>query len=118
MRGGLVGILLVVPLARVGLVFLVVRGSAHAEAADRVSGVLASRGCLLDRVVHTATGSVWAVHDDLHATADRDDEGHAAIAADREITLAFLTFRSPVAASGYPRPVNDSAPTQAAAPAM
>jgi putative ABC transport system permease protein len=80
--------------------------------------VLASCGCVLDRVVLSATGSVWAVHGDLQATADRDDEGHAAIAAARKITLAFLTYRGPVAAIGFPCPVKDSTPMQAAAPAM
>lgn len=93
-------------------------GSMHGEAAYTVTGVLAPCGCVLDRLVLTATESVWKVHDDMHATDDMDDEDRAALAADRDITLALITYRTPLAAVTLPRFINDSTAMQAAAPAM
>ena len=93
-------------------------GTVHAEAAYTVSGVLKPCGCVLDRLVLTATESVWKVHDDMHATDDMDDEDRAALAADREITLALITYNTPLAAVSLPRYINDSTAMQAAAPAL
>lgn len=93
-------------------------GAVHAEAAYTVTGVLKPCGCVLDRLVLTATESVWKVHDDMHATDDMDDDDRAALAADREITLALITYSTPLAAVGFPRFVNDSTAMQAAAPAV
>jgi putative ABC transport system permease protein len=93
-------------------------GAVHAEAAYTVTGVLKPCGCVLDRLVLTATESVWKVHDDMHATDDMDDEDRAALAADREITLALITYSTPLAAVSFPRFVNDSTAMQAAAPAV
>jgi putative ABC transport system permease protein len=108
---------------RVGQAFLGAHGlgaggAVHAEAAYTVSGVLKPCGCVLDRLVLTATESVWKVHDDMHATDDMDDEDRAALAADREITLALITYNTPLAAVGLPRFVNDNTAMQAAAPAL
>jgi len=44
-------------------------GEAHDDTPYLVSGVLAPCGCVLDRLVLTATESVWQVHDDLHGYA-------------------------------------------------
>lgn len=93
-------------------------GSDHAESAYTVSGVLAPCGCVLDRLVLTATESVWQVHEAMHATDDMDDADRAALAAEREVTLALITYRTPLAAASFPRFVNDSTALQAAAPAM
>jgi putative ABC transport system permease protein len=93
-------------------------GMAHDEALYRVTGVLAPCGCVLDRLVLTATESVWKVHDDMHATDDMDEEDRAALAADREITLALITYSTPLAAVSLPRFINDSTALQAAAPAV
>lgn len=93
-------------------------GAVHAEAAYTVTGVLAPCGCVLDRLVLTATESVWKVHDDMHATDDMDEEDRAALAADREITLALITYSTPLAAVSLPRFINDSTAMQAAAPAV
>jgi putative ABC transport system permease protein len=91
---------------------------AHDEALYRVTGVLAPCGCVLDRLVLTATESVWKVHDDMHATEDMDEEDRTALAADREITLALITYSTPLAAVSLPRFINDSTAMQAAAPAV
>lgn len=93
-------------------------GSTHAEVSYTVSGLLAPCGCVLDRLVLTATESVWQVHDDMHASDDMDDEDRAALAADRDITLALITYSTPMAAVTLPRFINDSTTMQAAAPAM
>lgn len=93
-------------------------GAAHGEAAYTVSGVLAPCGCVLDRLVLTATESVWQVHEAMHATDDMDDEDRAALAAEREVTLALITYSTPLAAVSFPRLVNDSTALQAAAPAV
>ncbi|MDO9200077.1 MAG: ABC transporter permease [Hydrogenophaga sp.] len=93
-------------------------GAVHAEAAYTITGVLEPCGCVLDRLVLTATESVWKVHDDMHATEDMDEEDRAALAADREVTLALITYRTPLAAVSFPRFINDSTAMQAAAPAV
>ena len=93
-------------------------GAAHGEAPYAVTGVLASCGCVLDRLVLTATESVWKVHDDLHATVDMDDEDRAAIEADREVTLALVRYKSPLATLSFPRFINDTTAMQAASPAL
>jgi len=91
-------------------------GPAHAGHLYRVSGVLAPCGCVLDRLLLTATESVWQVHEVAHG----EGEQHAADHEDerREITLALVRYRSPLAAASFPRYVNSSTQLQAAAPAL
>lgn len=93
-------------------------GAVHEAAPYTVTGVLSPCGCVLDRLVLTATESVWKVHDDMHATEDMDEEDRAAIEADREVTMALIRYRSPLAAATFPRYINDSTSMQAAAPAV
>ncbi len=97
-------------------------GAVHEQTPYAVSGVMAPCACVLDRLVLTATESVWQVHDDLHATegmsAAERAELQAALAEDREITLALVRYRTPLAAASFPRFVNQQTPMQAAAPAM
>ena len=93
-------------------------GALHAGAFYLVTGVLAPCGCVLDRLVLTATESVWQVHDDMHATDDMTEEDKAAIAADREVTLALVRYRTPLAAVSLPRFINSSTAMQAASPAL
>jgi len=93
-------------------------GMAHDEALYQVTGVLAPCGCVLDRLVLTATESVWLVHDEMHATEDMTDEDREAIAADREVTVALIRYNTPLAAVSLPRFINDSTAMQAAAPAV
>jgi len=98
-------------------------GAAHASHPYRVTGVLASCGCVLDRLVLTATESVWRVHEVAHGKTgahddhdEADEEGHED--AQREITLALIQYRSPLAAVSFPRFVNSTTNLQAAAPAL
>ena len=93
-------------------------GTVHDEALYTVSGVLAPCGCVLDRLVLTATESVWQVHDEMHGSADMDDADRAALTAEREITMALVRYNTPMAALSFPRFVNDGTALQAAAPAL
>ncbi|MDP1688376.1 FtsX-like permease family protein [Hydrogenophaga sp.] len=97
-------------------------GAMHGETPYTVSGVLAPCGCVLDRLVLTATESVWQVHDDMHAGDGMDDAERAelaeALADEREVTLALITYNTPMAAVSFPRFINSTTSMQAAAPAM
>ncbi|MGE0348011.1 FtsX-like permease family protein [Hydrogenophaga sp.] len=97
-------------------------GAVHGATPYTVTGVLAACGCVLDRLVLTATESVWRVHDDMHAGANMSEDERAelaeALAAEREITLALVRYRTPLAAASLPRFINQSTSMQAAAPAV
>ncbi len=90
-------------------------GHEHGDNPYQVTGVLAPCGCVLDRLVLTATESVWQVHEKATAL---DDEDQKLMEADREITLALITYKSPLAAVTFPRFVNTTTEMQAAAPAV
>ena len=90
-------------------------GHAHGATPYQVTGVLAACGCVLDRLILTATESVWKVHE--KATAP-DDQDQKVMEAEREVTLALITYKSPLAAVSFPRFVNATTEMQAAAPAV
>ncbi|MDT4843641.1 hypothetical protein FQZ97_775760 [compost metagenome] len=97
-------------------------GAMHGETPYTVSGVLAPCGCVIDRLVLTATESVWQVHDDMHAGDSMDEaerlELAQALADEREVTLALITYNTPMAAVSFPRFINSTTSMQAAAPAV
>ncbi len=97
-------------------------GAVHGETPYSVSGVLAPCGCVLDRLVLTATESVWQVHDDMHAGDGMDEserkELAEALAEEREVTMALITYNTPLAAVSFPRFINSTTSMQAAAPAL
>ncbi|MBL8335721.1 MAG: FtsX-like permease family protein [Rhodoferax sp.] len=90
-------------------------GHAHGENPYSVTGILAPCGCVLDRLLLTATESVWQVHEKATAT---DEEDRKLLEAEREITMALITYKSPLAAVTFPRFVNTTTEMQAAAPAV
>ena len=90
-------------------------GHAHGDHPYRVSGVLAPCGCVLDRLILTSTESVWQVHE--AATAD-DPEDLEILKQEREVTVALVRYRTPVAAVSLPRAINANTSMQAAAPAI
>jgi putative ABC transport system permease protein len=90
-------------------------GHEHGDNTFRVKGVLAPCGCVVDRLVLTATESVWQVHEKATAV---DEADRKALEAEREITIALITYKSPLAAVTFPRYVNGSTGMQAAAPAV
>ena len=109
---------LVLGQAFVGAHGLGMGGPAHDEAAYTVVGVLTPCACVLDRLVLTATESVWQVHDEMHATPDMGAEDWAALQADREVSMALIRYNTPLAAVTLPRQVNATTTLQAAAPAI
>jgi putative ABC transport system permease protein len=86
-------------------------GGAHGDHQFEVVGVLAESASVLDRLVLTDLASVWEVHEDHAAPkAEADDK--------KEITLALVRYRSPLAAVMLPRWVNAQDGLQSAAPAL
>ena len=90
-------------------------GHAHGDHPYRVSGVLAPCGCVLDRLILTSTESVWMIHETATAT---DAEDLEIMKQEREVTVALLRYRTPLAAVSLPRQVNSGTSMQAAAPAI
>jgi len=89
-------------------------GHAHGDSAYQVVGVLAATGGVLDRLILTDTASVWKAHEDYSAA---DDEDRKVMEEEREVTMALVRYKSPLAALSFPRWVNTSTEMQAAAPA-
>jgi putative ABC transport system permease protein len=105
-------------------------GQGHGGSPYRVSGVLAPCGCVVDRLVLTSLESVWHLHEKnpgaatagpvaAHdaSNAPKHEAGHDGDEG-REVTLALITYKSPLAAVTFPRYVNNSTDLQAAAPAV
>ena len=90
-------------------------GHAHGGSIYTVVGILAPSGSVLDRLILTDTASVWQVHEDYTAL---DEEDRAIMIDEREITLALVQYKTPLAAVTFPRYVNTATGMQAAAPAM
>ena len=90
-------------------------GHAHGSHPYRVSGVLAPCGCALDRLILTSTESVWQVHETDVAT---DAQDLALLKEEREVTVALVRYRTPLAAVSLPRQINAGTSMQAAAPAI
>ncbi len=90
-------------------------GHAHGDNVYTVVAVLAANASVLDRLILTDTASVWKVHEDYTAV---DAEDRKAMEAEREVTLALVRYKSPLAALSFPRWVNTSTEMQAAAPAL
>lgn len=90
-------------------------GDEHKLSPYVVSGVLAPSRTVLDRLVLTATESVWQVHETDTAL---DDDDRKVLEEDREITLALIQYKTPLAAVTFPRYINSSTEMQAAAPAL
>ena len=90
-------------------------GHAHGDSAYTVVGLLAANASVLDRLILTDTASVWKVHEDYSAA---DEEDRKAMEEEREVTMALVRYKSPLAAMSFPRWVNTSTEMQAAAPAL
>ncbi|MEO8344312.1 MAG: FtsX-like permease family protein [Betaproteobacteria bacterium] len=116
-------------------------GGAHADARYTVTGVLAPTGAVIDRLVLTSLASVWAVHERHHDDDDDGDHARGTAAAKesgssgdkvapaatpstampgptREVTLALVKYRTPLAAASLPRTINKETELVAASPAF
>ena len=90
-------------------------GHVHGAMPYSVVGVLAPSGAVLDRLILTPTESVWRVHE---ADTALDAQDQRILEQEREVTLALIQYRSPLAAVTFPRFINTSTDMQAAAPAI
>lgn len=90
-------------------------GHAHGDTPYQVAGVLAPCGCVADRLILTSLESVWQVHEKATAV---DEEDRKALEAEREVTMALISYKTPLAAVTFPRFVNTTTEMQAAAPAV
>jgi putative ABC transport system permease protein len=90
-------------------------GHVHGDSTFVVTGILAPSGSVLDRLVLTDTASVWKVHEDYTAV---DDDDRKVMEEEREVTLALIHYKTPMAAMSFPRYINTSTEMQAAAPAL
>jgi len=90
-------------------------GAGHGRHPYRVTGVLAPCGCVADRLILTSTESVWEVHEQHEEPHDGKDHAEE---EKREVTMALIQYRTPLAAVSFPRFVNASTAMQAAAPAL
>lgn len=90
-------------------------GHAHGQTPYIVTGVLAPSGSVMDRLILTATESVWRVHEKDTALDAADQK---ILEEEREVTLALIQYRSPLAAVTFPRFINTATNMQAASPAL
>jgi len=90
-------------------------GHVHGDSTYTVVGILQASNSVLDRLILTDTASVWKVHEDYTAV---DDEDRQIMIDEREVTMALISYKSPLAAVSFPRHVNTSTEMQAAAPAL
>ena len=90
-------------------------GHAHGQTPYTVTGVLAPSGSVMDRLILTPTESVWRVHEKDTALDAADQK---ILEEEREVTLALIQYRSPLAAVTFPRFINTTTDMQAAAPAV
>lgn len=90
-------------------------GDVHEKTPYTVVGILAHSGSVLDRLLLTATESVWKVHE-TDTALDEDDQ--KVLEEEREITLALIQYTTPLAAVTFPRFINTTTEMQAAAPAL
>ena len=93
-------------------------GHLHGDNPYTVAGILAPSGTVLDRLILTDTASVWKVHEDYTASDDDSAADRAVMEEEREITMALVQYKTPMAALSFPRYVNTSTEMQAAAPAL
>ena len=93
-------------------------GHNHGDSAYVVTGILAPSGSVLDRLILTDTASVWKVHEDFTASADDSDADRKVMEEEREVTMALIHYKTPLAAMSFPRYINTSTEMQAAAPAL
>jgi len=90
-------------------------GHAHGQTPYTVTGVLAPSGSVMDRLILTPTESVWRVHEKDTALDAADQK---ILEEEREVTLALIQYRSPLAAVTFPRFINTATNMQAASPAL
>jgi putative ABC transport system permease protein len=90
-------------------------GHLHGDNPYTIVGVMRPTASVIDRLILTDTASVWKVHEDYTAV---DAEDRKLMEEEREITLALVRYKTPMAALSFPRYINSTTNMQAAAPAV
>ena len=90
-------------------------GDVHGQTPYTVVGVLAASGSVLDRLIVTSSESVWTVHE-TNTALDKEDQ--KILEQEREVTLALIRYKTPLAAVTFARFINTTTEMQAAAPAL
>lgn len=93
-------------------------GDGHGDSPYVVVGLLEPTQSVLDRLVLTATESVWAVHAHAHEADGDAPDAHDDAQEAREVTMVLVRYRSPLAAAVLPRWINGQAGLQSASPAL
>ena len=93
-------------------------GHEHAEMPYTVVGILQPNGTVIDRLIVTDSASIWHVHEEHANHADGEAEEHAVTDDERQVTMALVRYKTPLAAMSFPRMVNTTTEMQAAAPAV
>lgn len=87
-------------------------GEIHDEFQYEVTGIASKTGKVIDNIILSSIGSVWAMHSHEH------EEGHEVIQEPREITSVLLKFRSKMGIVTWPRIIAQNTKMQAASPAI
>ena len=90
-------------------------GHTHEKSIYRVVGILKPKQASIDNLIITSLESVWKVHEDEMAV---DAEDLELLKQEREVTMALVQYKTPMAALSFPRFVNTKTQMQAAAPAL
>ncbi len=97
----------------------------HDHFSYRVTGILKPSGKVTDNLILTHLESVWDVHGGHHeeghdeaADEEHHEHEHDHHHEEKEITAAFIKFRSPMGNLTIPRMVNEKTSMQAALPAI
>ena len=90
-------------------------GHTHEKSVYRVVGILKPKQAGIDNLILTSLESVWKVHEDEMAVDAQDLE---LLKQEREVTMALVQYKTPMAALSFPRFVNTKTQMQAAAPAL
>jgi putative ABC transport system permease protein len=93
-------------------------GHEHADNPYKVIGILQPSGTVIDRLIVTDSASIWHVHEEHADHADGDAEEHTITDDERQVTMALVRYKTPLAAMSFPRMVNTTTEMQAAAPAV
>ncbi len=96
-------------------------GDNHDHFKYQVVGVLKPTGTVLDKLILTNIESVWDVHKHEEHEEHEEHEGHEGHdhkEKPKEITAAFIKFKSPMGIMSIPRYVNQKTSMQAALPAI
>ncbi len=98
-------------------------GEQHKEQLFKVVGVLNATNSVLDQLIVTPLGSVWAVHEhkgEQHSAVEmlNSEEEHHEEEESKEVTAALVKFRNPVMGMMLARNINQNTTIQAALPAI